>query len=270
MSDKIKTYILIRNIFLMLILIGSSYIFYGCSGCSQSGIRDNQQKRNYSNTDSPTRNKRSVDASKEKEPKERNSIPDNTNAIPLNTLYKKYKPSVFMIYTSDGVDVDGYQGTGFFISKTGIAVSNYHVFKGTSQGLEVIETSDGHKLNIEKVLSKSDENDFIIFKVRLSGYNINNPIPISFQEPQIGEDVFAIGNPRGLESTLSKGIISGFREKRNYIQTTTEITHGSSGGPLLNMRGEVVGITTAGLGEANLNFAINIKQLPLHKYNLGN
>jgi serine protease Do len=238
----------------------------GCSGCSQSGIRDNQQKKNYSNTKKPTKNVKSVKDSKEKESKERNYIPNN-KVLPLNELYNKYKSSVFIIYTSDGVD--GYQGTGFFISKSGIAISNYHVFKGTSKGLEEIETSDGHKLKIDRVLSKSDENDFIIFKVRLSGYIINNPIPIANEVPLIGEDVFAIGNPLGLESTLSKGIISGFREGKQLIQTTTEITHGSSGGPLLNMRGEVVGITSAGLGEANLNFAVNIKYLPLDEYNLG-
>lgn len=238
--------------------------FCGCSGCSQSGIRNGQQEKNYSNSNP----KRYVENTNVAEPKKKNSIPSNNKVLPLNELYNKYKSSVFIIYTSDGVD--GYQGTGFFISKSGIAISNYHVFKGTSKGLEVIETSNGHKLDIEKVLTKNDENDYIIFKVRLSGYNINNPIPISFQEPQIGDDVFAIGNPRGLESTLSKGIISGFREKSHYIQTTTEITHGSSGGPLLNMRGEVVGITTAGLGEANLNFAVNINHLPLQNYNLNN
>ena len=242
--------------------------FYGCSGCSPSGIKNEQKKKNYSNTSNSTKIiKSAADDSKEKGSKKRNYTPNN-KVLSLNELYNKYKPSVFIIYTSDGVD--SYQGTGFFISKSGIAISNYHVFKGTSQGLEVIETSNGKKLKIEKVLSKSDEDDYIIFKVRLSGYSINNPIPITSQEPQIGEDVFAIGNPRGLESTLSKGIVSGFRENKQLIQTTTEITHGSSGGPLLNMRGEVVGITTAGLGEANLNFAVNIKHLPLQNYNLNN
>jgi len=267
MNDTKKRFFLIRNVYLILILIASSYINSSCSGCSQSGIRDNQQKRNYSNNNSK-RNEQSFEDVKEKELSESDFTPNIKKAIPLNVLYEKYKSSVFMIYTSDGVE--GYQGTGFFISSSGIAVSNYHVFKGTSKGLEVIETSDGSKMNIDEVLRKSDDNDYIIFKVRLSGHNIINPIPISSQEPQIGEDVFAIGNPRGLESTLSKGIISGFRDNRNYIQTTTEITHGSSGGPLLNMRGEVVGITTAGLGEANLNFAVNIKHVPLQNYNLGN
>ncbi|MGM0409085.1 MAG: S1C family serine protease, partial [Bacteroidota bacterium] len=116
------------------------------------------------------------------------------------------------------------------------------------------------------VLAQNSEEDYIIFKVETSN-NINfTPIPISRSNPEIGEDVFAIGNPRGLEHTLSRGIISGYRDNKNLIQTTTEITHGSSGGPLLNMRGEVVGITTAGVGEANLNFAINIKVLKLSRY----
>jgi len=250
---------------LIFFFIISLVSFYGCSGCSQSGIRNGQQEKNYSNNNSK-RNSRSIDNTNVAVPKQRNAISLNNKVLPLNVLYDKLKKSVFLIYTTDGVDA--YQGTGFFISKSGIAISNYHVFKGTSLGLEVIETYNGVKLKVEKVLSKSDTDDYIIFKVKLLDYNISNPIPISFNEPQIGEDVFAIGNPRGLESTLSKGIISGFREMRNYIQTTTEITHGSSGGPLLNMKGEVVGITTAGLGEANLNFAINIKFLPLHNYNL--
>ncbi|MCF6358316.1 MAG: sigma-70 family RNA polymerase sigma factor [Draconibacterium sp.] len=135
--------------------------FYGCSGCSQSGIRNGQQEKNYSNSN-PKRNARSVESTNVTEPKKRNSIPSNNKVLPLNVLYNKYKSSVFIIYTSDGVD--GYQGTGFFISKSGIAISNYHVFKGTSQGLEVIETYNGKKLKIEKVLSKSDEDDYIIFK----------------------------------------------------------------------------------------------------------
>ena len=132
--------------------------------------------------------------------------------------------------------------------------------------MEVIGTIDGKKFKIKEVLEKSKENDYIIFRVNIGSYNITSPIAVASQSPKIGEDVFAIGNPRGLESTLSNGIISAFRENNNIIQTSTEITHGSSGGPLLNMKGEVIGITTAGLGEANLNFAVNIKSLNLYRF----
>ena len=101
----------------------------------------------------------------------------------------------------------------------------------------------------------------------IGSFVIEHPFKISKVVPEIGEDVFSIGNPRGLESTLSKGIVSAIRANNSLIQMTTEITHGSSGGPLLNMKGEVVGITSAGLGEANLNFAVNINALQLHRFN---
>jgi serine protease Do len=105
----------------------------------------------------------------------------------------------------------------------------------------------------------------VIFEVDTEGHYVNS-LNTASDLPTIGEDVFAIGNPKGLEQTLSKGIVSGYREANKYIQTTAEITNGSSGGPLFNMAGEVVGITTSGVGEANLNFAIKIQNLRLHNY----
>ena len=80
---------------------------------------------------------------------------------------------------------------------------------------------------------------------------------------QVGEEVVAIGNPLSLESTVSNGIVSAIRtveeEGGKFLQITAPISHGSSGGPLLNMAGEVVGITSAGImGGENLNFAIPI------------
>ena len=187
----------------------------------------------------------------------------NTNNFgTLSSLYEKYKKSVFVIYTYDGKN--SYQGTGFFISKEGTAISNYHVFKGTTKGLEVIKTHNNNEFKIIDVLKYDEKLDYIIFNVNIQNDFNCQPIPISSEKSIIGEDVFAIGNPLGLENTLSKGIISGYRENNNYIQTTTEITNGSSGGPLMNMRGEVVGITTSGFGEANLNFAVNINSIPLN------
>ena len=80
---------------------------------------------------------------------------------------------------------------------------------------------------------------------------------------KIGDEVFTIGNPKGLTQTLSTGIVSSYRDGNNFIQTTAEITHGSSGAPLFNKYGEVIGITTSGIGEANLNFALNINSIGL-------
>lgn len=185
---------------------------------------------------------------------EKSINPSVTNDI--SSLYEQHKDAVFVIYTSNGSD--NFQGSGFFISSLGVAVSNYHVFKGTTRGLESIKTEKG-TFKVEKVLASSDENDYIIFKVAGNGTTFHY-LHIASSLPRVGEDVFAIGAPEGLELTLSRGIVSALRSKTDLklIQTTTQITHGSSGGPLFNMRGEVVGITSAGMGEADLNFAISI------------
>lgn len=180
----------------------------------------------------------------------------------LSDLFQQNKDAVFLVYTSTGDEE--FQGTGFFISEDGIGVSNYHVFEGTSKGLETIELSNGKKLKVSEVLHFDRDNDYIIFKVNVT--QRVQALDLSSTNPKVGEEVFAIGNPQGLEHTLSTGIISSVRANGKILQTTAEITHGSSGGPLMNMNGEVVGITTSGLGEANLNFAVNIQSLPLEPY----
>lgn len=248
-----------ERILIGLFVLAILYSLSGCSGCSPSGRRSHQKVISRTNYSSST-----TDRQRNQNTETRKTVSADRRVLPLNELYNKYKKSVFLVYTSDGSS--GFQGSGFFVSKDGLAVSNYHVFEGTSQGLEIIETLDGKQFKIKNVVVKSKENDYIIFRVDIGNYKIENPIPVVSQTPQIGQDVFAIGNPRGLESTLSKGIISAFRENNTLIQTSTEITHGSSGGPLLNMNGEVIGITTAGMGEANLNFAVNIKVLNLSEF----
>ena len=188
----------------------------------------------------------------------------NNKGASLSTLYKKLVKGVIVIYTSD--NENNYQGSGFIISADGIGISNYHVFKGTYKDRARIKLNSGELYKLSKVLEKNKELDYIIFK--LDGNHFNY-VPIAEEAPEVGENVFAIGTPKGLEYTLSEGIVSSVRsskEKNDLLQTTTEITHGSSGGPLFNYKGEVVGITTSGMGEADLNFAINIEKLRLYRY----
>lgn len=238
----------------ILFLILASIALDGCSGCSRSGLKEIADSRRKTNND----------LSKSKEPFDNHSIEspqvqkDNSTST-LSDLFQQNKDAVFLVYTSTGDEE--FQGTGFFISEDGIGVSNYHVFEGTSKGLETIELSNGKKLKVSEVLHFDRDNDYIIFKVNVT--QRVQSLGLSSTNPKVGEEVFAIGNPQGLEHTLSTGIISSIRANGNILQTTTEITHGSSGGPLMNMKGEVVGITSAGLGEANLNFAVNIQSLPL-------
>jgi serine protease Do len=176
----------------------------------------------------------------------------------IPNLYKVVKPAVYLIYTTNDTLVS--QGTAFVINNKGLAISNYHVFENASTAIAINE--EGKRFMISEIITKNPELDYIIFRLGPSTYNF--PYLNSAERlPEIGEACFAIGNPRGFVQTLSIGNISGYRENNMYIQSTAETTHGSSGGPLFNSKGEVIGITTLGLQEANLNFALNINRLPI-------
>ena len=200
------------------------------------------------------------------EPKERISGKDS-KSMPhssLSEMYEKNKLAVFLIAVPQSEDMYA-QGTGFFITSSGIGVSNFHVFEGGNSDEAIIKTIDNHQYHVKKILYSDKELDFIVFEVE----NVYNDFPyllMANEKTGVGEDVYAIGNPKGLEHTLSKGIVSSYRENDTKIQTTASITHGSSGGPLFNMKGEVIGITTSGIGEANLNFAMNIQKLRIKKF----
>lgn len=145
-----------------------------------------------------------------------------------------------------------------FINKYGLAVSNYHVFKGTGIGEEGIKLAgDDKTYKVAEVIKSSEKEDFILFRVNASNTNF---IPIAKYKPNVGEKVYAIGSPRGLENTFSSGEISQWRDK-NLMQISALIDHGSSGGALINEYGEAVGITSGTFvdgSQANLNYAWSI------------
>jgi len=171
-------------------------------------------------------------------------------------VFNKYSTAVFMVFTSDGMN--GYQGSGFFIDNNGLAVSNYHVFKGTGIGMEKIKLLGSDVVhNVTEIIAKDEEEDYILFRVDCDNTNY---LPIASSKPQIGEKVFAIGSPRGLENTFSSGEVSQWRAK-NLMQINALIDHGSSGGALINEYGEAVGITSGSFydgSQANLNYAWSI------------
>ncbi len=187
----------------------------------------------------------------------------SSTAMSGQEIFKKCNSAVFMIFTSTGYA--DYQGSGFFISSDGLAVSNYHVFEGTGMGLEAIKLVDDRRFKIKEVIRKDKTNDIMIFRVALPNGTQCNYIPLSKRNPQVGDKVYAIGSPRGLENTFSSGEISQFRDG-NLIQISVPIDHGSSGGALINEYGEAIGITSAGLDDsgANLNFAVSTNAVRRH------
>jgi len=241
-----------KRLFLIMIIL-----LFGFSSCERKpGIASQKHPAKPSPTQ-PYSKSNSYSPSSGAKP----SVPSNSNSTIMAgpDIFEKYNSAVFMVFTSDGYKT--YQGSGFFISPSGMAVSNYHVFQGTTKGYEEIKLSSGSRYKIKRVIVKDEDEDIIIFEIDAQG-NRFNYIPIASKSPRVGEKAYAIGSPRGLENTFSSGEISQLRGDA-FIQINVPIDHGSSGGALLNEKGEAIGITTAGIDEsgANLNFAVNIKVL---------
>lgn len=150
-------------------------------------------------------------------------------------------------------------GSGFLVSQDGVIVTNYHVIK--TGDVAVVKFPDGTVLSVDGVLAADKVRDLAVIKIH--GKNFRSLTLGNSDRVQIGEEIVAIGNPLGLELTVSNGILSGVRmvekEGGKLLQITAPISQGSSGGPLFNMAGEVVGITSMYFeGGENLNFAIPV------------
>ena len=151
-------------------------------------------------------------------------------------------------------------GSGFFV-KPNLIATNYHVIEGAAKGTAKL-VGKLTKYKIEGVTATDKINDLALLKV--TAYGIK-PLSLGDSDKvRIGETVYVAGNPKGLEGTFSDGIISSKRSEdaKERLQMTAPISPGSSGGPVLNKKGEVVGVSFMTLeGGQNLNFAIPSKYL---------
>ncbi len=156
------------------------------------------------------------------------------------------------------------QGSGFFV-RHNLIVTNYHVIEGAAHGTAKL-AGKNTTYAVEGITATDQTNDLALLQVKtpiilvkLAGIQ---PLPLGDSDTvQVGETVYVAGNPLGLEGTVSDGIISGRRDKgvKERLQMTAPISPGSSGGPVLNGKGEVIGVSVSiyrGLGAQNLNFAI--------------
>ena len=151
-------------------------------------------------------------------------------------------------------------GSGFFVGDNLIA-TNYHVIEGAARGTAKL-VGQFNTYTIEGVTATDKTNDLALLKVTVSGIK---PLPLgNSSDVKIGETVYVAGNPKGLEGTFSDGIISSRRDPytKERLQMTAPISPGSSGGPVLNSKGEVIGVSFMTLvGGQNLNFAIPSRYL---------
>jgi hypothetical protein len=146
-------------------------------------------------------------------------------------------------------------GSGFFVRDDEVA-SNLHVVEGAARGYAKI-VGQKTKYDIEGITALDPERDLVVLKI--SGARADAVSLCNSESVQVGETVYAVGNPQGLEGTFSQGIVSSIREVRNdkLLQITAPISPGSSGGPVLNGKAEVIGVSVATFrGGQNLNFAI--------------
>jgi serine protease Do len=165
-------------------------------------------------------------------------------------------------------------GSGFIIKATGLAITNQHVVEGKEE--VYVRLFDGIRTRA-KVLGRDTVGDMALLQIESE-----TPLPVvplgDSDALQVGEMVVAIGSPIGFEHSVTFGIISGKRRNflnssavGGYLQTDAAITTGNSGGPLVNMRGEVVGVNTATIRRGTMGFAIPVNavkdSLPqLHDY----
>ena len=180
----------------------------------------------------------------------------------VKQLSDKYGEGVVLIQTPGGL------GSGFIISEDGLAVTNYHVVEKETRLAATLYIKEGETLRRKRVrdvelVALNPFLDLALVRIPKPDGVTFKPVFLSEEaDYREGDTVFAIGNPLGLERSVSQGIVSNRHrnfEGLTYIQTTAQINPGNSGGPLFNARGEVIGVTNMKLtfGEG-LGFAIPV------------
>ncbi len=165
-------------------------------------------------------------------------------------------PSVVTITTAEGL------GSGFLVDAAGTVATNFHVIDRATSATVVF--SDGRTARVSGFVAVSPGKDLAILRLEPTG-GTHKALPLASQQPAQGDKVFLLGSPNGLDASLADGIVSAVRRglpeydaDATWIQTTAAMSHDISGGPLFNIKGEVVGVNTFGLKDGNnLNFAIS-------------
>ncbi|ODA40474.1 HtrA protease/chaperone protein [Desulfosporosinus sp. BG] len=184
------------------------------------------------------------------------NYPCSNKILSGREIAKLLKPSIVYIEIFDREGNDLGAASGVIATKDGKIFTNYHVIDGVSSAKATL--ADGRVLDVTNISGYNPKYDAVVLKV-----NAHDLQPAKFNfssSAQIGDKIYTLGNPLGLEDTISDGLISTINRVINgmtFIQISAPISPGSSGGALINEQGEVIGITAAGLADGqNLNFAI--------------
>ncbi len=189
-----------------------------------------------------------------------NSNPTGPSPNSLPEFLPNQNPSIVMIISSDGIDGPFFQGTGFFVNPQGDVITSYHIIAG-HKNIQ-IKTQTGRFYRVKQIITKDIFGDWTRLAVEIPE-ELVQPAVFSGSTPQPGEEIYVIGHPLGHRQTISYGRISSLfpvQKIGHLLQFNAPITRGSSGSPIFNLSGEVIGITSfmlfMGDGQATLNYAI--------------
>ena len=176
-------------------------------------------------------------------------------------ISKRVSPAIVYIETYDAQDELLGTGSGINIAVTGKIFTNFHVIEGASK--VTVKFVSGEVYDVSNVLAYDVDRDVAVLKI--TGVNLPTAIFGNSSLLENGEEILTIGSPIGLENTISDGLVSNRSrqiEGQNYLQISAPISPGSSGGALVNLYGEIVGITSAQfISGQNLNLAIPINEV---------
>lgn len=190
---------------------------------------------------------------------------DGARELTSAEVYEKCSPAVFYVAVYDKNDKQFASGSGFFIDSDGTAVTNYHVIEG-AYSAKILRSDNNKTYNVLGIYDYNKARDWAVIKVdgKDFPYLEIDETPVSG-----GEEIFTIGSPKGLDNTISEGLISNpSRTLDNvpFIQISAPTSSGSSGGALINKLGKVIGITSAEWYEGqNLNLALPISIIKGYK-----
>jgi S1-C subfamily serine protease len=181
-----------------------------------------------------------------------------SSSVSAGEIYKKASPAVVLIELYNSKGEVSKTGSGFLVSNEGAILTNYHVIAHSKQA--TVRLASGDAYDTVEVLDIDKRKDIALIKIKAIGLP---SLKLSRSNTvAVGDVVFSLSNPLGvLQNSLSQGIVSGIRQGDGYryFQISAPISPGSSGGPIFNTKGEVVGIAVATMeGGQNLNFAVPI------------
>jgi tetratricopeptide (TPR) repeat protein len=183
---------------------------------------------------------------------------DTAGAEQLTTLVQKIQPAVATVIAYDIDHNIANIGTGFFVDTEGHLITNHHVLAGKYAA--DVRTQEGETYSVTAIVAENKSADLLKVRVDIPRREIW-PIRIGSELPNIAERVVVVGSPMGLEQTVSEGIVSSIREipgVGQFFQISAPISPGSSGSPVVNRKGEVIGVATFQFVQGqNLNFAVS-------------